>query len=60
VKPRGRSNRGYTAKQARRESIEMADHAKAHGINVAISFRLDSDDIGDYNHCTWHGGIYRA
>ena len=50
-----------TAKQARRESIErMADRAEAHGVNVAISFRLDSNNIGNYNHCTWHGGIHRA
>jgi uncharacterized protein YbjQ (UPF0145 family) len=48
VKPRGRSYRGFTAKQARRGSIEkMADRAKAHGVNVAISFKLDSNNIGD-------------
>jgi len=61
VKPRGRSYRGFTAKQARRGSIEKrADRAKAHGVNVAISFRLDSNDIGDYNRYTWHDGIHRA
>jgi len=52
VKPRGRSYRGFTAKQARRGSIEkMADRAKAHGVNVAISFGFDSNNIGDYNRC---------
>jgi len=61
VKPLGRSYRGFTAKQARRGSIEkMADRAKAHGVNVAISFGFDSNNIGDYNRCIWHGGIYRA
>jgi uncharacterized protein YbjQ (UPF0145 family) len=45
----------------RRESIEkMVVRAKAHGVNVAISFRLDSNNIGDYNHRTWHDGIHRA
>ena len=45
----------------RRESIEkMADRAKAHGVNVAISFGFDSNNIGDYNRYIWHGGIYRA
>jgi uncharacterized protein YbjQ (UPF0145 family) len=44
-----------------RESIEkMVVRAEAHGVNVAISFRLDSNNIGNYNHCTWHGGIHRA
>jgi hypothetical protein len=38
----------------------MADRAKAHGVNVAISFKLDSKNIGNYNHCTWHDGIHRA
>jgi len=52
---------GFTAKQARRGSIEkMADRAKAHGVNVAISFGFDSNNIGDYNRSIWHGGIYRA
>jgi uncharacterized protein YbjQ (UPF0145 family) len=61
VKPRGRSYRGFTAKQARRGSIEkMADRAKAHGVNVAISFGFDSNNIGDYNRYIWHDGIYRA
>jgi uncharacterized protein YbjQ (UPF0145 family) len=37
-----------------RESIErMVDRAKAHGVNVAICFRLDSNNIGNYNHA--HG-----
>jgi uncharacterized protein YbjQ (UPF0145 family) len=44
-----------------RESIDrMVVRAKAHGVNVAISFKLDSNNIGTYNHCTWHGGIHRA
>ncbi|MFZ8808561.1 MAG: hypothetical protein ACO2PN_10730 [Pyrobaculum sp.] len=44
-----------------RESIErMVVRAKAHGVNVAISFKLDSSNISNYNHCTWHGGIHRA
>jgi uncharacterized protein YbjQ (UPF0145 family) len=44
----GGAIRGFTAKQARRESIErMVDRAKAHGVNVAMSFRLDSNNIGD-------------
>jgi hypothetical protein len=38
----------------------MVVRAKAHGVNVAISFRLDSNNIGDYNHRTWHDGIHRA
>jgi len=25
----------------------MVDRAKAHGVNVAISFKLDSNNIGD-------------
>jgi uncharacterized protein YbjQ (UPF0145 family) len=50
-----------TAKQARREPIQrMVDRAKAHGVNVAISFRHDSDNINDYNHCIWRDGIHRA
>jgi hypothetical protein len=61
VKPRGRSYRGFTAKQERRGSIErMVVRAKAHGVNVAISFGFDSNNIGNYNHCTWHDGIHRA
>jgi uncharacterized protein YbjQ (UPF0145 family) len=61
VKPLGRSYRGFTAKQVERESIErMADRAKAHGVNVAISFGFDSNNIGDYNRYICHGGIYRA
>ena len=38
----------------------MVDRAKAHGVNVANSFRLDSNNMGNYNHCTWHDGIHRA
>jgi uncharacterized protein YbjQ (UPF0145 family) len=38
----------------------MVDRAKAHGVNVAISFRLDSNNIGNYNHRIWHDGIQRA
>jgi hypothetical protein len=38
----------------------MVDRAKAHGVNVATSFKLDSNNIGNYNHCTWHDGIHRA
>jgi len=34
--------------------------ATAHGVNVAISFRLDSNNIGNYNHRIWHDGIHRA
>jgi len=33
---------------------------KAHGVNVAISFKLDSNNIGNYNHRIWHDGIHRA
>lgn len=52
---------GGSQPSRRRESIEkMADRAKAHGVDVAISFRLDSNNIGNYNHCTWHDGIHRA
>jgi uncharacterized protein YbjQ (UPF0145 family) len=48
VKPRGRSYRGFIAKEARRGSIDrMVDRAKAHGVDVAISFKLDSNNIGD-------------
>jgi len=57
----GGAIRECTAKQARRESIErMVDRAKAHGVNVANSLKLDSNNIGNYNHCTWHDGIHRA
>ncbi len=61
MKSCGRSYRGFTAKRARRGFIEkMVVRAKAHGVNVAISFRFDSNNIGDYNRYIWHGGIYRA
>ena len=57
----GGAIRGLTAKLARRESIgRMVDRAKAHGVSVAISFKLDSNNIGNYNHRIWHDGIHRA
>ena len=55
----GGAIRGLTAKQARRESIgRMVDRAKVHGVSVAISFKLDSNDIGNYNHRIWHDDFY--
>jgi uncharacterized protein YbjQ (UPF0145 family) len=61
VKPCRRRNQGVYGRQARRESIKrMVDRAKAYGVNVAISFGFDSNNVGDYNRCIWHGGIYRA
>ena len=59
MKPCRGSNQGVYRRQARRESIErMVDRVKAHGANVATSFKLNSN--GDYNHCVWHDGIRKA